>query len=399
MNIFEKLYCRSYQFVLNKIAMPFVSFPEQICFEGNSSLLKIPAFLQEKGYKRPFIIVSNSVSKGMHYDKFKKLLDEFSFDYFEFKKVKQNPEFKVILEAKEEAKNNNIDSIIAIGGGSIIDTAKAVGALLANKNKKLEQFKGLLKVKKRFPMLIACPTTAGSGSEVTIASVVTNSEAKDKFAINSPNLIPQVAVLDDELLRSLPKNIIANCGMDALTHALEAYLGNALTKNTKKAALEAISLIKTSLLDFYNDPNNNTARSNMLKASYLAGVSFTRSYVGYVHAIAHALGGKYDISHGYANAVILPHLLEKYKNKSSKKFLYLAKLLNLENEDEFIDWVKNLNKEMGIPSALTGIIKEEDIHFLAKHAAKEANPLYPVPLELSEKELETIIKELIKDDN
>ncbi len=399
MNIFEKLYCRSYQFILNKIAMPFVSFPKQICLEGNSSLLKIPAFLQEKGYKRPFIVVSNSVSKGMHYDKFKKLLDQFSFDYFEFKKVKQNPEFKVILEAKETAENNNIDSIVAIGGGSIIDTAKAVGALLANKNKKLEQFKGLLKVKRRYPMLIACPTTAGSGSEVTIASVITNPETKDKFAINSPNLIPQVAVLDDELLRSLPKNIIANCGMDALTHALEAYLGNALTKSTKKAGLEAIFLIKKSLLDFYNDANNDTARSNMLKASYLAGVSFTRSYVGYVHAIAHALGGKYDISHGYANAVILPHLLEKYKNKSSKKFLYLAKLLNLENEDDFINWVKNLNKEMGIPSVFTGIIKEEDIRFLAKHAAKEANPLYPVPLELSEKELETIIKELTKDDN
>ncbi len=376
--------------------MPFISFPEQTLYEGNSSLLKIPSFLQENGYKKPFIIVSNSVSKGTHYEKFKKMLDELSIGYFEFKKVKQNPEFKVILEAKEVAKANDVDSIIAIGGGSIIDTAKAVGALLANKNKKLEQFKGLLKVKKRHPMLIACPTTAGSGSEVTIASVITNSEMNDKFAINSPNLVPQVIVLDDELLRSLPKNIIANCGMDALTHALEAYLGNALTKKTEKAALEAISLINSSLLDFYNDSNNDIARTNMLKASYLAGVSFTRSYVGYVHAIAHALGGKYDIPHGYANAVILPHLLDKYKKKSSRKYLHLAKLLHLENEDAFLDWVKNLNKEMGIPSLFADIIKEDDIQFLAKHAAKEANPLYPVPLELSEKELEEIIKELIK---
>lgn len=396
MNFFQKAYCRTYQFFLNKVAMPFISFPKQQLFEGNSSLLKIPSFLKEKGFKKPFIIVSNSVSKGKHYQVFIDELNKLSIQYIEFKEVKQNPEFDTINKAKETAIPNQTDSIIAIGGGSIIDTAKAVGALLANKNTSLEKFKGLLKVKKRYPMLIASPTTAGSGSETTIASVITNAKKCDKFAINSPKLMPQVVVLDDELLRSLPKSLIANCGMDALTHALEAYLGNALTKKTEKAALEAVSLINKSLFNFYKDPNNDQARVDMLKASYLAGEAFTRSYVGYVHAIAHALGGKYNIPHGFANAVILPHILDIYKEKNSAKLLILVKRIKLNNEDDFISWVKNLNKEMGIPEKFENLIKEEDVPFLAKHAAKEANPLYPVPLELSEKELEEIIKELRK---
>ncbi len=394
MNIFEKAYCRSYQFTINKLVMPFIKFPKQILFESNGSVFKIPVFLKEKGFKKPFIIVSNSVSKTQHYFEFIKRLEMNSIDFTEFKEVKQNPEFEAILKARQVAKNNQIDSIVAIGGGSVIDTAKAVGALLSDENATLEKLRGLLKVKKRFPMLIAIPTTAGSGSEATISSVITNKEKGDKFAINSPKLLPHVVVLDDEFLISLPKNIIANCGMDALTHSIEAYLGNALTKRTKLAALESISLIDSSLLDFYHDPKNDKARNNMLKASYLAGVAFTRSYVGYVHAISHSLSGKYNIPHGYANAVILPHLLDEYQKKSSRKLSILAKRIKLNKGKDFIEWVKNLNKEMSIPETFNGLIKEEDIPFLAKHSAKEANPLYPVPLELSCRELEKIIKEL-----
>ena len=394
MNIFEKAYCRSYQFILNKLAMPFVKFPKQTLFEGNGSVFKIPTFLKEKGFKRPFVIVSNSVSKTQHYIDFIKQLEMNSMDFVEFKEVKQNPEFEAILKAEQVAQNSKIDSIIAIGGGSVIDTAKAVGALLSNKNATLEKLRGLLKVKKRFSMLIAIPTTAGSGSEATIASVITNKDRDDKFAINSPKLLPHVVVLDDEFLRSLPKNVIANCGMDALTHSLEAYLGNALTKRTKEAALESISLINSSLLEFYHDSKNDKARNNMLKASYLAGIAFTRSYVGYVHAISHSLSGKYNLPHGYANAVILPHLIDEYQKKSSRKLLILAKRIKLNKGKDFIEWVKGLNKEMSIPETFNGVIKEEDIPFLAKHSAKEANPLYPVPLELSCRELEKIIKEL-----
>lgn len=378
--------------------MPFIRFPKQELLEGNGSLLKLPAFLKGKGFKKPFLAVSNSVSKTEYYHQFLALLKENDLEIVEFKEIKQNPEFDVIEKAAKVAKENNIDSIIALGGGSVIDTAKAVGALLANKNSSLASFKGLLKVHKRYPMLVAIPTTAGSGSEATIASVITNPKNKDKFAINSPKILPQVVLLDDELLRSLPKRIIANTGMDALTHALEAYLGNALTLETKEDAIEAILLINKSLLSFYEDPNNDIARKDMLKASYLAGKAFTRSYVGYVHAIAHSLGGEYDLPHGYANAVILPHILRKYGEKASKKLFYLANLIKLDTDESnkyaFIEYVESLNKKMGIPKNFDNVVKDEDVPFLSKHAAKEANPLYPVPKELNEKELGEVIKEL-----
>ena len=325
------------------------------------------------------------------------MLKEKGFPLIEFKEVKQNPETPVIEKAMQEAKEKGVDALLAIGGGSVIDTAKAVGALLANPHKKLLKMRGLLKVRKRFPMLIAIPTTAGSGSEATIASVVTNPSKKDKFAINSPKLLPQVVVLDDELLRSLPPRIIANTGMDALTHALEAYLGHALTNKTKEAALEAILLIHASLLPFYQNPNDDVVRENMLKASYLAGISFTRSYVGYVHALAHSLGGEYNIPHGYANAVLLPHLLRKYGKKASKKLSYLAEILNLDKQKKdtaVIECIEELKEKLNIPKTFGNIIQEKDIPYLAKHAAKEANPLYPVPKEMNQKELEEILKEL-----
>ena len=397
MNIFEVGYCRIYQFFLNKIAMPFLPFPKQEVLQGNSSLLELPSLLEKKGIKKPFIFVSNSVSKTSHYQKFVTLLMEKGFPLLEFKEVKQNPETPVIEKAAKEAKEKEADALIAIGGGSIIDTAKAVGAMLANPKKKLLKMRGLLKVRKRFPMLIAIPTTAGSGSEATIASVVTNPSKKDKFAINSPKLLPQIVLLDDELLRSLPPKIIANTGMDALTHALEAYLGNALTRKTKEAALESILLISASLLPFYQNPNDDVARENMLKASYLAGIAFTRSYVGYVHALAHSLGGEYNLPHGYLNAVLLPHLLRKYGKKSSKKLSYLAEILNLDNskkETAVIEYIEDLKEKLNIPKTFGNIIQEKDIPYLAKHAAKEANPLYPVPKEMNQKELAEILKEL-----
>lgn len=397
MNVFEIAYCRLYQFFLNKIAMPFLRFPKREVFQGNSSLLDVPLFLKKKGIEKPFIFVSKSVSKTPHYQRFVSLLMENGFPLTEFKRIRENPETPLIEKAAEEAREKGADALIAIGGGSIIDTAKAVGAMLANPKKGLLKMRGLLKVRKRFPMLLAIPTTAGSGSEATIASVVTDPSKKDKFAINSPKLLPQVVVLDDELLRSLPPRIIANTGMDALTHALEAYLGHALTKESKEAALESILLIHASLLPFYRNPNDDVARENMLKASYLAGISFTHSYVGYVHALAHSLGGEYDIPHGYANAVILPHVLRKYGKKASKKLSYLVEILNLDGqkkETAFIEYIEKLKEELGIPKTFGSIIQEKDLHYLSWHASKEANPLYPVPKEMNRKELEKILKEL-----
>lgn len=394
MNIFHKAYCRTFQFFLNKVAMPFIKFPKQETMESNKSLLKLPSFLEKKGYKRPFLIISNSVLRSPYGQEVVSLIKENVQELCIFSEVKQNPEFDVINKMKGIAASFNADCIIAIGGGSVIDSAKALGALLANKNKTLDKFRGLLKVRKRYKMLIVAPTTAGSGSEATIAAVITNPKKNDKFAINSPKIIPNAVFLDDELLRSLPSSVIANTGMDALTHALEAYLGNALTKSTKQAAETAVVLINKSLYNFYSNPNDDEARKDMLRASYLAGKAFTRSYVGYVHALAHSLGGLYNVPHGYANAVILPTVLTKYDKKAVKKLSYLASLIKINNAGDFIEYIKELNRKMGIPDKFDSLIKDEDIPFLAKHAAKEANPLYPVPKEFSYKELMEIYKEL-----
>lgn len=257
--------------------------------------------------------------------------------------------------------------------------------------------KGLLKVHKRLPLLIAVPTTAGTGSETTLAAVITDSERHYKYPINDFSLIPLYAVLDYHETVGLPKNITATTGMDALTHAVEAYIGGSTTKETRAMAEEAVRLIHQHLKTAYEDGHNKAARKGMLKAAYCAGVAFTKSYVGYVHAVAHSLGGQYGTPHGLANAVILPVVLRMYGSSCEKKLARLARntgvvdqaLGDAETAELFIDWVQQMNDDMGIPRKLSGI-QEEDIRVMAKHADKEGNPLYPVPRLMNRKELEAI---------
>lgn len=185
-------------------------------------------------------------------------------------------------------------------------------------NQPLSRMKGILKVHKRLPLLIAIPTTAGTGSETTLAAVITDAKTRHKYAINDFPLIPRYAVLDPKVTLSLPPFITATTGMDALTHAVEAYIGNSTTPDTRKDALRAVKLIFSNLDTAYTDGSNVEARKNMLKASFYAGCAFTKSYVGYVHAVAHSLGGEYNVPHGLANAILLPFVLEAYGKKIQK---------------------------------------------------------------------------------
>ena len=256
---------------------------------------------------------------------------------------------------------------------------------------------GLLKVGRKLPLLIAIPTTAGTGSEVTIASVITDSIKHHKYTILAFNLIPSIAVLDPKSTISLPPHLTATTGMDALTHAVEAYIGRSTTKDTRKKSIEAIKLIFENIEKAYLNGNDLEARSNMLKASYLAGIAFTKSYVGYVHAIAHSLGGQYNIPHGLANAVILPVVLKKYGKAIYKKLHNLAVEVGISQKDEkiedsankFIDAILMLNQKMNIPTSINEI-QEKDINVMVKHADKEANPLYPVPVLYGRNELKDI---------
>lgn len=276
-----------------------------------------------------------------------------------------------------------------------MDCAKAVGARIAKPNQSLAKMKGILKVHKKFPLLIAIPTTAGTGSETTLAAVITDAETRHKYAINDFPLIPRYAVLDPKVTLSLPPHITATTGMDALTHAVEAYIGRSTTYATRKDSLMAVKLIFENLDTVYNDGSNIEARRNMLKASFYAGCAFTKSYVGYVHAIAHSLGGEYNVPHGLANAILLPFILESYGECIYKKLYELGVEAGIVEKDtpyevaarKFIDAIKDMKKRFQISDTVSAI-KEEDIPKLAHYADKEANPLYPVPKLMDANELE-----------
>lgn len=267
-----------------------------------------------------------------------------------------------------------------------MDCAKGVAARVAKPNKTIPQMKGLLKILKRIPFIFAVPTTAGTGSETTLAAVVTNSRTHEKYAINDTSLIPHFAVLDPTLTLNLPSHITSTTGMDALTHAVEAYIGRSNTNNTYNNSREAIKLIFENVYEVYTNGGNIEARAKMQKASFLAGLAFTKAYVGNVHAIAHTLGGFYSTPHGLANAVILPYVLEFYGNDVYKPLSELADLVGIgdiddsqeEKTNKFINAIRNLNKSMNIPDKIKGI-DEKDIPIMADRAFKEANPLYPVP--------------------
>lgn len=312
-----------------------------------------------------------------------------------YDKTCANPTVINVEEARELYLKEGCKAIIAFGGGSSMDCAKAVGARIAYPEKTVGQLKGILKVVRRIPDLIAVPTTAGTGSETTLAAVITDSEKKYKYAINSFPLIPHYAVLDPEVTFTLPKSLTATTGMDALTHAVEAYIGRSTTKETRRLSLEATKLIFANIEKAYNNGTDREARENMLIASNKAGSAFSQSYVGYVHAVAHSLGGQYNIPHGLANSVLLPVVLEAYGEKAYKKLHKLGVAAGAAQEsdsdktgaEKFIKAIRSLNARLGIPETLSGI-KEKDIPLMAEHAAKEANPLYPVPVLMDAKQLE-----------
>ena len=290
---------------------------------------------------------------------------------------------------------NGCQALIGFGGGSSIDCAKAVGARIARPNKPIPKMRGILKVLLPIPFLIAVPTTAGTGSETTLATVITDDKNAHKFPINDFPLIPRVAVLDPEMTRSLPKNMTSTTGMDALTHAIEAYIGRSTTRQTRADALEAARLIAENLEKAYGDGSDMTARANMLRAAFLAGGAFSKSYVGYCHAVAHSLGGQYHIPHGLANAVLLPYVLEAYGSAINRKAKDIAMAMHIADAATpeeaapslLIAEIRRMNRDMGIPEKLSGI-RPADIPKLAAYADKEANPLYPVPVLMDRQELQ-----------
>ena len=398
MNPLKKLYCRIFQNVF-KFALPFLPYrnPKII-----GSLKEVPDVLKKKKCETVLIITDSGIHRLGLTTRLEKALTDSGISYILYDKTVANPTTDNVAEALWLYQNEGCQAIIGFGGGSSMDCAKAVGARVAKPHQSLAKMKGILKVHKKLPLLIAVPTTAGTGSETTLAAVIVDSATRHKYAINDFPLIPRYAVLDPKVTLSLPPFITATTGMDALTHAVEAYIGNSTTPGTRKNALDAVKLIFENLDTAYTDGANKEARRNMLRASYFAGCAFTKSYVGYVHAVAHSLGGQYNVPHGLANAVLLPYVLEAYGKTIHKKLAALAVAAGVatketptdEAAESFIQAVKDMKARFGIGNTIPEI-KEEDIPKLSHYADKEANPLYPVPVLMDAGELEKFYYQLM----
>ena len=389
MNIFKKIYCRAFQACFH-LAIPILPYRDPKILH---SIEELPAEFKSQGINKVFLVTDSIIRKVA--ENLETLLPSEGIECVVYDKTKPNPTVANIEEALKIYNAEKCQAIIAFGGGSSIDCAKAVGARVARPRKSLAQMKGILKVRRKLPLLAAIPTTAGTGSETTVATIITDDKTHYKYPINDFPLIPEIAVLDPKVTFTMPANLTATTGMDALTHAIEAFIGGSTTKKSRAYAIKAVQLILANIENAYNNGYDEAARKNMLIAANLAGGAFSRSYVGYIHAIAHSLGGAYNIPHGLANSVLLPVVLKSYGKKAWKKLSILAVEGGIAYKTDsaqvaagkLIAEIYRLNAAMGIPDTLKGI-KEADIPELARRADKEANPLYPVPVLWDAKELE-----------
>ncbi|MFW5780844.1 MAG: iron-containing alcohol dehydrogenase [Bacillota bacterium] len=398
MNILHRFYSRAYQKAF-KLIMPLLPWRKPELIEGGIEAL--PKVIKEKNIESVLLVTDKGISSLGLINPLVEGLKKENIKCSVYYKTVPNPTIDNIEEALTVYKENDCKAIIAFGGGSPMDCAKGIGARVARPNKPVQKMKGVLKVLKSTPPIFAVPTTSGTGSEATLAAVITNSDTHEKYPINDPALIPKYAVLDPKITVKLPKYITSTTGMDALTHAVEAYIGKSNTSETKEMAEKAVSLIFDNLKRAYDNPEDLEARKNMQIASYYAGIAFTRAYVGYVHAIAHTLGGFYNTPHGLANAVILPYFLDEYGKSIYKSLARLAEVAGIDGENDeqkcknFIQAIKDMNKYMQIPEKLD-MIKKEDIPLMVKRADKEANPLYPVPKLFGKSKLEEMFYKIMK---
>ena len=391
MHWFARFGCRAFQ-TLFWVAIPFLPYRDpKIC----DHVEQIATVLKTHKKDKVLLVTDSFLRNSGMTSSLEKALQENGIACHVYDGTRPNPTTENVEQARDIYVAEVCQAVIAFGGGSVIDCAKTVGALAACPNKTLQQLRGNLKVLKKLPLLIAVPTTAGTGSEATVTAVITDEANKRKYTMNNLTFIPDYAVLDPRVTVTLPPHLTATTGMDALTHAVEAYIGRSTTPQTRKLSLEATSLVFASLEKAYNEPTDIQARKDMLLAAHKAGLAFSKSYVGYVHAVAHSLGGQYNIPHGLANSVLMPIVLEHYGAVCWKKLHRLAIAAGISTAEDsheigamkFIEAIRAMNSRMQIPETLVGI-QTEDIPKMAVYAAGEANPLYPVPKLMVASELE-----------
>ena len=370
---------------------------DSVLISGAGSIFKIPELIKKDGQKKVLVVTTPGFIRRGSLESFFASLTEVGLTYAVFSDVQPDPTTDCIEEAVALYRRENCEAIVAIGGGSVIDCSKALGARIARPNKTIPQMAGLLKVLKRIPNIYAVPTTAGTGSEATAGAVITNASDHYKFTVLDLCLVPRYAILDPELTCGLPPAITAVTGMDALTHAVEAYTNRFCSPKAKKHAFRAVQLVYENLLTAYENGSNLVARENMLLASYYAGMAINSNFIGYVHAIAHGIGGLYGVTHGKANAIIMPYVLEAFGKATEPKLAKLAELVGLDGTTEeekakaFLVSIRELNAKMDIPDKVEEL-RTEDFEILVSRAVKEGNPTYPVPVIWEKKEFEEVLK-------
>ena len=395
----EALWCRIFQSVL-KIGNYFMGYRMPEYLEGTGKVRELGAFLRGKGINDVLVVTgSGMVRRGQ----VQPMLDGFERSGIRYT-VKAydttDPTVDDVEEGFKTYREYGCKAIVALGGGSRIDCAKGIAARVVRPGKTVTQLQGILKVHRPIPPLVAIPTTAGAGSETTVAAVITDSKTHRKASINDPFLIPKFAVLDPVLTVGLPPHTTAATGMDALAHAVEAYTNR--TYNTQledRLAREAVRLIHDNILTAYEDGSDLEARQNMQRAAFFAGRAFTRGCVGYVHAIGHTLGGLYGVPHGLAMAVLLPRVMRQFGPSVHRRLAELADVCGIVGQNEaekaegFIRWIENTNAQMGLPDKFD-VIKEADMEQMITWAKREANPLYPVPVVWGREDFQRLIESI-----
>lgn len=343
---------------------------------GAGAIAEIVTEAKKRAFKKILVVTDPDLLKFGVTQKVTKLLDEAGIPYEVFSNVKANPSVACVKDGVEVFKKAETDSIVAVGGGSAMDTAKAIGIIINNPEfADVTSLEGVADTKNPCVPLIAVPTTAGTAAEVTINYVITDEEKKRKFVCVDPHDIPAVAVVDSDMMSSMPKGLTASTGMDALTHAIEGYTTLAAWELTDMMHLKAIEIIARSLRKAVeNDPQG---REDMALGQYVAGMGFSNVGLGVVHGMAHPLGAFYDTPHGIANAVLLPYVMEYNATYTGDKFKYIAEAMGVDttgmDEDAYrkaaVDAVRQLSKDVGIPEKLHEIgVKEEDLQALSESA-------------------------------
>lgn len=396
--MFLRFYSRAYQFLLKSMAPLFNWQPETV-LNCAGCIEKLAPKLADDNIDRVLIVTDEKILNAGLLNSLLTSLNKANIIYYIYKGVEENPTVSHAKAARDLYLRENCQAIIGFGGGSAIDCAKGAGVLSTNNMEHLSEYKGFMKVKNKLPYLVAVPTTAGTGSEASNCAVLSDETGENKFVITDAKLMPKTVVLDPELLISLSREMTAYTGMDALVHAVEAYISQNSNKQTRMLSEEAVELIFKNLYESYQDGSNITARTNMQRASYFSGKAFTRAGLGNIHALSHSIELKYKIHHGHAVAYLMPYVLEKYGSKINSQLAKLALIAGVSEESDsieesaqkFIHGIRLLNEKMNIEMPLNALAKEE-VGFLAKLAYKEANPYYPVPVMFNKDDFQGLLE-------